>query len=190
MNTKYHHGNLKEILAKEGLSLIREEGIDKLSLRKVAQKAGVSHTAPYRHFKDKQALIIEITTRGYRLFNKELVGAVEKVENPIDKLQALTAAYISFAFGNEDYYRLIFGKSLPKDQYSESLLKESLRSFHLLRDLLGKAYQLEDPDKQALFSWSQLHGLIILYLDRKLPIKYLDMTGKEFVRMVLPSLQA
>ncbi len=189
MNTKYHHGNLKEILVKEGLSLIQEEGIDKLSLRRVAQKAGVSHTAPYRHFKDKQALIIEITTRGYRLFNKELAGAVERAATPVDQLQALTAAYITFAFENEDYYRLIFGKSLPKDEYSDSLLKESLHSFHLLKNLLEAALDLEDAEQQALFSWSQLHGLIILYLDRKLPLKYLDMTGKEFVQMVLPPLQ-
>src|SRR5512147_1727830 len=62
----YHHGDLKNALIEAGADILSKDGVSGLSLRKVALKAGVSHTAPYAHFADKQALIAAISTDGYR----------------------------------------------------------------------------------------------------------------------------
>ena len=71
----YHHGDLKNALIKAGIEILAQEGVGELSLRKVAQKAGVSHTAPYAHFTDKQALIAAISTEGFRLLHGQVAAA-------------------------------------------------------------------------------------------------------------------
>jgi AcrR family transcriptional regulator len=65
-NKQYHHGDLKNALIEAGIQILSQDGLHALSLRKVAQKAGVSHAAPYAHFPDKQALIAAISTEGFR----------------------------------------------------------------------------------------------------------------------------
>jgi len=74
----YHHGDLKNALISAGVEILAREGIGALSLRKVAKKAGVSHSAPYAHFKDKQALIAAISIEGFKKLLAELQNTVEK----------------------------------------------------------------------------------------------------------------
>ena len=75
----YHHGNLKEALIAAGLEILSEQGVEGLSLRKVAKKVGVSHTAPYNHFSDKQALLAAISTAGHEQLYQTLSDTFNKL---------------------------------------------------------------------------------------------------------------
>src|SRR6185436_14087899 len=94
---KYHHGDLKNALIKAGVEILSKEGIEGLSLRKVAQRAGVSHNAPYSHFPDKQSLIAAISTEGFKQLYDELNVAVSTyINDPKRQLQEGAWAYVQF----------------------------------------------------------------------------------------------
>src|SRR5690606_18832847 len=105
----YHHGDLKNALIKAGVEILAKEGIGKLSLRKVALKAGVSHTAPYSHFSDKQSLIAAISTEGFQRLSKALDSAIKAhANNPKKQLIESAQAYVKFALANKDIFKIMF----------------------------------------------------------------------------------
>jgi len=175
MDKKYHHGSLRDAILEAGMELIRKESISSLSLRKIAKDIGVSHMAPYRHFKDKSELVMALIEEGYKLFNMTLASAISDYDDVTGKFSAMTRAYITFALDREDFYRLIFGNSLSKDTYPERLYELSMFAFNLLEDLLKEIYGDGYNRHDALMKWASLHGLIILYLDGKLPREYMQM---------------
>src|SRR5512137_1178135 len=94
----YHHGDLKNALIKAGIEILSKEGVGALSLRKVAQKAGVSHAAPYAHFADKQALIAAISTEGYKKLYDQIAQVAEQYRSdPLRRLVEVCWAYVQFA---------------------------------------------------------------------------------------------
>ena len=105
----YHHGDLKNALIKVGIQILSKEGLGGLSLRRVAKKAGVSHTAPYAHFADKQALIAAISTEGYHQLYKQLTAAVETNHvNPQNMLVEVGWAYVQFALKDPELFKVMF----------------------------------------------------------------------------------
>src|SRR5688572_5295577 len=95
----YQHGNLREALVQAGLKLLSEGGVEGLSLRAAAQLAGVSHAAPYRHFKDKNALVAAVAEQGFRLLSASLRAAEQGVAGTSvrDRLRAQGQGYVQFA---------------------------------------------------------------------------------------------
>src|SRR5258708_1624307 len=83
----YHHGDLRNALIQAGLELLAEGGAEALDLRKVARRAGVSHAAPYRHFADKQALIVAITEEGFHWLAERIQATLREVpDEPFEQL--------------------------------------------------------------------------------------------------------
>ncbi len=108
-NTKYHNGDLRKALIEAGLEIISQEGIDELSIRSVAEKIGVSHEAPYRHFKNTEELIIAIALTGFRMQEKEIDKVLKKGgDDPRAQLVLLAKANIAFAVAHPDYFRVMF----------------------------------------------------------------------------------
>ena len=99
----YHHGDLKNALIRAGVDILAKDGVTGLSLRKVALKAGVSHSAPYAHFADKQALIAAISTEGFRQLYERVSRVTEKYRNQPDKQLLEVAPKIKDAVGPERY---------------------------------------------------------------------------------------
>ena len=96
--SKYHHGDLKNALIAAGIDILASEGVHALSLRAVAQRAGVSHAAPYAHYADKQALIAAISTAGYRRLYDSLRAVGERYAgDPLRQLVEGAWAYVQFA---------------------------------------------------------------------------------------------
>src|ERR1043165_1094435 len=112
----YQHGDLRRALIQAGLKLLGEHGVAGLSLRAAAQLAGVSHAAPYRHFRDKDALVAAIAEEGFRLLTKRMREEIEAAATSDlpARLRASAWGYVSFAIENPGYFRTIFG-GIPCD---------------------------------------------------------------------------
>ena len=76
--SSYHHGDLKRALLDETARILREEGEDALSLRHLAASVGVSRTAPYHHFRDKQSLLCAVAEEGFARFNASMKSAMRR----------------------------------------------------------------------------------------------------------------
>jgi AcrR family transcriptional regulator len=171
----YHHGDLRNALVEAGLDLLATEGIAGFNLRRVAQQAGVSHAAPYRHFEDKQALIAAIAEEGFHKLVAHLQAAVDEApDNAREQLHAMGLAYVRFALDNPDQLRLMFsGTEIERERYP-SLYAASKRAFHLLTGLITRGQQagtivFGSLEEQALVVWSTIHGLAILLVENQFP---------------------
>jgi AcrR family transcriptional regulator len=167
----YHHGDLKNALIKAGVEILSKEGIEGLSLRKVAQRAGVSHNAPYSHFHDKQSLIAAISTEGFKQLYEELDAAVSAYANdPKRQLQEGAWAYVQFAMSNTDTFKIMFSGVLEKEKEYPTFVEISRNTFNRVLDIVRACQDagiLRDtpPEVMAVSVWGQIHGIISLLLE-------------------------
>jgi len=167
----YHHGDLRQQLVDQAAKMIRDEGEAALSMRKLAAVVGVSRTAPYHHFEDKQALLCAIAEEGFRRFD-ELGEGREEITDLLDHLQRHIRGYVSFAVECPEYYDLMFSSHIWKSNaLSESLRKCSFRTFRLYAEHMAglcESYELPEgvtPLRFSQVTWSTMHGLSRLMVD-------------------------
>ena len=109
----YHHGNLRLTLINAGLAILDADGEKALTLRKVARQAGVSHAAPYRHFKDKNALLTAIAQQGFqKLANQMQAGFHSAQGDALQQFLAIGQAYIKFAGEHRAHFKVMFAERL------------------------------------------------------------------------------
>ena len=176
----YHHGDLKNALIKAGIQILSKEGLGGLSLRRVAKKAGVSHTAPYAHFTDKQALIAAISTEGYHQLYEQLTAAVETNHgNPQNLLVEVGWAYVQFALKDPELFKVMFSGVIEQEKDYPDFREISQKNFQLLVGIV-KTYQEtgllspEPVDLVAVRLWSLVHGFIMLLLEGQISHTLLD----------------
>lgn len=163
----YHHGDLRSTLISEGIALVENEGIEALTLREVARRAGVSATAVYRHFPDKAALIAALAGEAVRRLGEAQRDAALAAGGGRAGFTATGRAYVRFALANPGLFRLTY--SSP--DYTHSGLHEG----DLASDLLmANARMLSGNDEAAarrlsLQAWAVAHGLAMLMLDKSIP---------------------
>lgn len=172
MKTKtYHHGDLKNALIKAGVEILAREGIGKLSLRKVALKAGVSHTAPYAHFSDKQSLIAAISTEGFQKLSKALDSAIKShADNPKKQLIESAQTYVKFALANKDIFKIMFSSALEKEKEYPAFVEISQKTFIQVVDIIRACQEAGiiksgEADVLAVIIWGQVHGIISLAIE-------------------------
>ncbi len=171
----YHHGDLKNALIKAGVEILSKEGIEGLSLRKVAQKAGVSHSAPYAHFPDKQSLIAAISTEGFHQLYAELDAAILTYpRNPKKQLQQGALAYVQFALNNTDTFKIMFSGVLEKEKDYPAFVEISSKTFDRVVDVVRACQEAgvmsaTSTEILAVAVWGQLHGIISLALEGQIP---------------------
>jgi AcrR family transcriptional regulator len=183
----YHHGNLREALVACALRMIGEHGPNGFTLAEVARAAGVSGAAPYRHFKDRNALIAEIARQGFERFAKDLRTAWDQARpTPIAAIENCGRAYLGFARREPAFYAAMFEPGFPLED-DPALLAESERAFGVLRqaaDAVVKSMPAQGrppPLMVALHVWSLAHGIASLFIDgpsgsrRKLPMAPEDL---------------
>jgi AcrR family transcriptional regulator len=173
----YHHGNLRRALLDEALITIRKEGVEGLTLREIGTRLGVSRTALYRHFADKEALLAAVATEGFRTLRQRLVRAWEEGRDRA-AFEAMGVAYVGFAVANPAHYRVMFGSALGATADNAKaidcdLSAEAEGAFQALVDALAALQRdaivrEEDTLTMARFVWSVVHGVAMLGLDGQL----------------------
>jgi AcrR family transcriptional regulator len=172
----YHHGALREALLGQAFRDLENVGLEGLSLRRLAETAGVSKTAPYRHFADKRALMVTIAAEGFRLLAEKLEAAQPGPASDGDALagiHALCRAYIDFARERPVLYKLMFSR-LGYELHSEACRLNSERAFGCLVSAVQAAQAAGwrpgmDGMALALSVWASVHGWAGLLIDGLLP---------------------
>lgn len=174
MNNHYHHGDLKNALIQAGIEILSREGMEALSLRQVARRAGVSHTAPYAHFADKQALIAAIAAAGYQKLYEALIAAQQPQDDPLARLMGTAHAYLQFALDEPDHFRITFSGVVEAEQDYPDYVEQSKRCFALVVKVVedcqtGGLFTQADAQLIAVSIWSCIHGFVQLLLAKQLP---------------------
>ncbi len=165
---RYHHGDLRSSLVRAGLELLRTRAVDDLSLREVARSVGVSATAVYRHFPDKQALLFAMSEHGAQQLSAEQRKAMDDVKGAKKGFEAAGRAYILFALANPALYRLMMATKSSVDHYDANgnAMGDAMQ---LLKDCVAGVLPVKaSPMKHkvaALHAWSLVHGISMLMLD-------------------------
>lgn len=159
---KYHHGNLKEAFIVAARDLLESEGLAGLSLRKCAERVGVSHTAPKNHFGNMAGLLTAIVTEGYNELAEKMVAQVDENADRDQRREKALVGYVDFAECNPALYDLMFSRDrLVNDD--PALMREVGACFVIIADIssdlgwhLGAADEQNGKGQVAL--WSLVHG--------------------------------
>jgi len=169
---EYHHGNLRQAILSTSLKLIEKKGIEALTLREIGRLAGVSRTAAYRHFADKDALLGAISEVGFVEFGSALEQARDAAGPKFEaRMKAMAEAYLRFASQRPAHYRVMFqwAAQLGHEQTAptESWQHPANHSFDVLAGVItegqsqGKV-RAGDPANLARVVWATVHGLALL----------------------------
>ena len=166
----YHHGDLQRALVDQALRTIDKLGVEGLTLRGVGEALGVSRTALYRHFSDKQSLVAAVAREGFRTLRQALVEAWERGGRGEAGFQAMGAAYLSFAVAHPSHYRVMFGRFVESGTRDPELLCEAEGAFQALVQALAEQQRAglvrgDEPVMLAQFVWSLVHGIAMLTID-------------------------
>lgn len=173
----YHHGDLRASILGAAAEVIEKQGIEALSVRAAARRAGVSHNAPYRHFPSKGALLSALAADGFARFGEALAAAERD-----GGLRARGEAYVRFALANPQRFRLMFSSGLRISD-DASLREQAARAFGGLEQAIS-AHTGQEAPYAAIAAWALVHGLSHLLLDQKLAGASREGV-QEFVRSVL-----
>ena len=168
---KYHHGDLRAAALKTGMRLLKKRAVDELGLRELAREVGVSATALYRHFPDKNALLTALAYQAADSLGEVQKTAAARAGGGRKGFEAMGAAYVKFAIDNPALFRLMFRKAPDIDLLSADL--EDVGSAHRgLRETIISLTPDTMTDQQrkttALRAWSLVHGLACLILDEQI----------------------
>jgi AcrR family transcriptional regulator len=165
----YHHGNLKEALIRAALELIAQKGPAGFTFAEAARSAGVSPAAPYRHFRDRDELLVDVARRGFDQFTPALLGAWgEGRPDAFTAFGRVGRAYLDFARAEPAYYSAMFEAGVPLHANSE-LREAGERAFAVLRMAAEKLIARVPPERRppalmmALHVWALSHGIASLF---------------------------
>lgn len=163
----YHHGDLRSALVEAGLKALESAPIEDLSLRALAREVGVSPTAVYRHFPDKQALLGALAAEGIEQLGQYQQAAAASAEGNSDAFGATGRAYVRWALANPALFRLVFGQGRD---VGSSIFGDNLAA-RLLQDKALRAMRGDEAGARQLMiqAWAVVHGLAMLMLDGQLP---------------------
>ncbi len=172
----YHHGALKKELISKGLLLLNREGYEGLSLRKVAVMCGVSHSAPYKHFRSKEELISAIVHEVTGSFNTALNNALLlHPDNPPMQIVELGRQYVKFMVENPEYLKFLFlsDNDCPiiiennefhfEGNVNFEIVKKSVENY-----LKAIDYRSGDAIISTLSMWSLVHGITVLIVNKSI----------------------
>jgi AcrR family transcriptional regulator len=163
----YHHGDLRRVIVKAALEILRETQSLEFSLRELARRAGVSHNAPYKHFADKRELLEAVSAAGFEMLTKRMTNEIAGFHSPREQLFALLRAYIDHGVENPALYSLMFGGYLTGPNHGRT---KALLAGVIIAGGVGRAIPHTSRNERkiagaVLACWSLVHGLTLLLAD-------------------------
>ena len=170
----YHHGDLRRALLDEALRTIQSHGVEHLTLRTVGERLGVSRSALYRHFADKQSLLATVGKEGFRALRQAIADAWERNGRGRAGFQAMGKAYVQFAVAHPSHYRVMFGGFIESAARDDQFVAEAKAAFQVLVHALVEQQRAgdlrrDDPVLMARFVWALVHGTAMRVIDGQLP---------------------
>lgn len=195
----YHHGDLREALLTAADQLLHEEGLQGLTLRACARRAGVSHAAPKHHFADLSELLSEVAARGFDCLTQALQEArAELGDDPDERFTAAARTYVEYARTHPAHFRLMFRSDSLKT-CNEALSTATSRAFAELTDII--TLQRGEPDvapeelrerileaglmEDILLGWSYVHGYTQLLLEGQLEVFAQEENLDDFLQRTI-----
>jgi AcrR family transcriptional regulator len=187
----YHHGDLRRALLDDACEILEAEGPEGLSLRSVAARSGVSHNAPYRHFRDRSALLSAVAERGFQDLTEKMMLAAGDQE----PLSQIAEAYLTFAKARPQMYRLMFASEAVRAAPGPDpqLRATSKLTFDAVRAAVNESLREHhiNSDGVAAMVWAPLHGLALLLIENRiLPWMRDGVTDEQFAASLGASLTA
>ncbi len=179
--TNYHHGDLRNALLSGAREVARELGSERVTLREVARRAGVTHTAAYNHFENRDDLLRGLAVDAFIRLAHDMRRVADSDEL---SLEGLCVAYLRFAMANSAEFEFMFRRSLcmPEGVFDpiEDASRESqqILTEYILRLQSAGYLAAQDPADLALVVWSQIHGISTIVLHTPV-FKSLSAEGAE-----------
>lgn len=189
----YHHGDLHNALVERALVHLMRTGPEALSLRALAADIGVSPSAAYRHFEDRESLLAELARIGFTRLADTMEGAAAAPHSdPAHRLPAVGRDYVRFALENPQLYRLMFGAQRVEKSRHPELAAEAQRAFQVVFRVVGSLPLFPPPTEQTRYAitmgcWALVHGLASLRIDA-LTVDMSEEAFRELVRTALDEL--
>jgi len=166
---RYHHGNVKEALIDVAMKLIESNEVELLSLRRLAKEVGVTPSAVYNHFSDKNALMLAIKIRLYDEFNKFFEKRSSESEDPEQRLLEILLSYYYFSQEHPSRFHFLFSSILPMEWSTPEMVAIACRTLVKTRRLVLEIYDKykvpcseDQVINTTLLVWAQLHGMVAL----------------------------
>lgn len=174
---RYHHGNLVEALIAATIALIEEKGVENVSVRDVARKAGVSSGAPFRHFASKSALLTAVAEQAISRLTATVAEALAEAgeRSPLEELRAIGRGYLRWATENPTHFQIVSSRTLIDFQSSARLVDENEAIRLLMVDLIDRARNCGelsadiDADDLMVTLRGFAYGLARLWIDGHYP---------------------
>lgn len=182
----YHHGNLREALIDAALELIGAKGPAGFTIAEAARVAGVSPAAPYRHFRDAEALLAEVALRGFDRLTDRLTKAWNHGRPDVVKaFEDLGRGYLAFARDEPAFYAAMFDSRIATEAHP-GLQAAGDRAFAVLREAADQVAATVPKGRRppslmiALHIWAMAHGIASLFVRdapsrRRLPMAAEDL---------------
>ena len=171
----YHHGALREALIDAAQQQIRAHGVEKLSLAALCKALGVSSAAPYKHFQDREALVGEVSARGFRALASAMRAARDGLPlGDVEGLTAMARAYVEYFAAEPEMFHVMWGMTRDKVE-SEAAFEAGSEAFDLVLECvrgIQKARGLTNYDARELAvpCWAGVHGVAALKVGEKLRV--------------------
>lgn len=171
----YHHGNLREALVEAAVQIMEEQGLEKLSVREAAKRAGVSPGAPFRHFATRSALLTEVAQQATRRLHRSVEAAIARAADrpALERMAAIGHAYLTWAMAHPTQFRVISDRRLLDDDALSTMtadnqaIRDHMRT--LLAEILGAQSTAGDIERAQLASRALVYGLARMAVDGHFP---------------------
>jgi AcrR family transcriptional regulator len=186
--TRYHHGDARNALLSAAAALLDETGASALSLRQVAERAGLSRQAPYNHFPDKQALLAELVGDGFVRLEQAIADGDHPDRAAVDRLAQAGHAYIAFAAESPALFRLMFAKERVDLARYPGVQAASRAALERLRAIIAALAPADLVADLTIAAWSIVHGYAILCIEAGIEdAAQRGARAAQFARMIAAS---